>query len=504
MASDLPPEILRLILGKLNLQERIKLRLVCRKWRAVIESLKVDQLSIVDLKFSSRQNWRSFELNTGDYENLLYYQDSPLIPFGELFTNLVWSFGKKKKKLHSLLFNPRNPMFSRVKRLFVCLRAIDGFSFEEYINCQFEQLEELSCYSLSFFSQTCLRLANLRALSMQAVQVSEQKRIELDLPKLEQFTTFSKIQFFRFVHPQSLLRLIAFEDHESILQFTNLQVLRCMRYRNEAAIFANLSQLKELHYENLNQIDFIDLDAIHRTKQNLGRSDLKMLVLGLDFKDYRRLNLSAKRIATAMNEFIADNYANLAPLLILSVFMNAHYNKLASSFDQRILSDFKLKFPNLRSLHVTSIESNVHLFFRFLYDYPNLCRLQLREAFDALTDYQTCYDLLPAYCRWLRELDISSALGLRSGPWSPANTIEPSFLLKFKYLQNFTTNLALTGTISLSMWKALKHLKSQHLVGKLQVRKTKSGLFTHYELRFSDPSRKSIILSYNLLIKFFS
>lgn len=519
MTINFPPEILRLILGNLNLQDRIRLRLVSRQWRAVIESLKVENLSIVDLKFNSRENWLSTELNgTGDDENLLYYQDSPLIPFSELFANLTWSLRilslrERKTKLHSLLFDPRNPMFSRVKRLFVSLRAIDDFSFEEYINCQFEHLEEFSCYSLSFFSTTCLQLANLRVLSMQAIAVNEERGIVLDLPKLEQFTTFSPIQYFGFVHPQSLLHLIVWDDHKTILQFTNLQVLRCMRYENERAIFANLPQLKEMHYHSLEHIDQINLEAIYQTKQRLGRNELKMLVLGLDYPDYRRLNVKAKQIAGMVNEFIGENYAKLYSWNILSSVLNLHYNKLAASFDQRIPSDFKVKFQNLRALHVTSIESEVQLFFRFLANYPHLCRLQLHRAFDSLADYQTCYDLLPVYCRRLRQLDIRSELrvcvcpgicscpGVWSGPGS--STFDPGFLLKFKYLQQLATDLNLAGTIALRMWQALKHLKRQHLVGKVEVRKIKDGLFSNYSIYFSDPNKKSVVVSFDKLVEFF-
>ena len=496
MANDLPPEILRMILRELELKDRIRQRLVCRKWRGVIESLRINHLSIVDSKFAHRYT-QFLDFRLMNFKNLTYYPEMPLIAFDQLFSSIKHSFGMKKKEARSLLFDPKNPMFSGVRRLFVALRTVDNFSFEEFLNCQFEQLEELSFYSLHFFSsRTWLRLANLKVLFMQNVKASENNLIQLDLPKLEQFATFSKIQFFHFLHPQSLRHLTLLEDHESIFQFKNLQVLSCKVYRNTFAIFSNMPQLKEIHYESLELIKNFDPAAIYRAKQGLGRSDLKMVVLGLDFKHYREKSLSVEYINKNFNEFIVTNYSILGPWPILSLFLNAHYGKLTGLFEQGIPSDFKHKFPNLKSVVATKIESDGHLFFKFLKIYPNLCRLHLIETFDEMVDYDKWYGLLPDYCKRLRILIIRSKLGTAD----TANELDLGFLLKFKYLQTFTTTRAMSGQFALSMWHALRYLKSQELVGKILVRKYELSQLFEVTL----PNRKVANTSLKELKKFFN
>ena len=410
--DDLSDEILGLILSRFDLLEKLKLRAVCLRWKFIIESFRIKDVSIVDRYFSRSKFPNNFGTEFVNCQSLIYSNQSFyrwLI--GTIITTVPDSFH----------FVCKHPMFSGLKSMFLSFESINNFSFEKCINPHFPQLEQLSCFRL-ILGKTCLSLANLKVLSLYPFPHGRSVWIRLDLPSMYHLRTDLRLNSFEFVHPQTVTHLLLFDDHESITRFSNLEYLSCYQLNYTVDIFSNLTKLKEIHLEYRENDG--RMAEIYSIKERLGRHDLKMFVHGVDYRTYRdHPTLPVKDALRSLLSMDSSPFPQISTVIYQDLFGG-----------QPIPSDLKSKLSIVRSLSASRIErSSIDSFFSFLNDCPNLFTLDLTETFDERSDRQACYDQLPSHCRFLRELSLNW-LNFRPLP----NNL--NFVLSFGNLQRLKVN----------------------------------------------------------------
>lgn len=454
--NDLPEEVWILIFKNLELLQLLKIRAVCVRWKWIIESLRTKDVSVVDSLFNAREKWNTIGLESINYQSLLYYSKPPL---NKRILTSLFGTAKPEEPTGSLQLVSTHPMFSRLRSMFISLPSISNFRFEEHINPFFGQLEELNCLGLNL-GETFLSLSHLKTLSMHGLRINV-KPVKLELPSLRQFLTSSYLSSFEFTHPQSVTHMLLREDHQSIVQFVNLEYLSCMTYHHESAIFGALTKLKRIHYDNIKEIQTKDFAAVHRTKQNSGRHETKIVILGMDYRRQKSYKISFESLLKIYQS------GKLISSGLMSIIPNIDFDQLIGEFDdQKIPLDFKNCFSNIRSISVRhKIEKDFKLFFGLLDNYPKLYHLQLSSAFDGHKDEQRFYNSLPYYCKYIRRLEINSG--------DQDTSLDLNFVLRFGYLQRFKTNLIVRSNFIRLLFEILKYFEDLELSGGTQIKITK-------------------------------
>lgn len=439
--NRLPEECLILIFKKVDLLQLLKLREVCVTWKAIIESMRIKHVNVVDSQFNRREKWDLLGLELVSYESLLYHSKP----------SLLISLFRAPAPTGSLQLVCKNAMFSRLKSMLISLPSISEFRFENYINPFFRQLEELAFLDLNLgatLEQTCLNLPHLKTLSIHGFRMIA-RPIKLELPSLHQFSTNRTIDFFEFAHPETVTHMFLSEDDESIVQFVNLECLSCCIYNHESVIFSALTKLKRIHYDNTREILFKDFAMVHRDKQNSGRQETKIIIRGVDYQDYRFQRGNKFTFESTWKNYLAGKLITSGPISVVPNSID--FNSLSDELDgQSIPADFKESFSNIRTIRVSrKIEGDVKLFFNLLDHHPNLNHLQLSSAFDGYKDQQRYYDSLPNYSKYVQRLEISSG--------DQEASFDLNFVLRFSYLQRFKYNKMVGSNFVRLLFETLKY-----------------------------------------------
>ena len=75
--NELPEEILIQIFLRFDLLERLQLRSVCLRWKWIVESIKIKEVSVVDSLFNTSGDWYRLGFESLNCQNLIYYSESP-------------------------------------------------------------------------------------------------------------------------------------------------------------------------------------------------------------------------------------------------------------------------------------------------------------------------------------------------------------------------------------------------------------------------------------------
>ena len=487
--NGLPEECWILIFKKVDLLQQLKLRTVCVTWKQIIEGMRTKHVSVVDSQFNRREKWNTIGLEAVNYQYLLYYSKPSL---NQRLVTSLFRTTKLEEPAGSLQLLSKHAMFSRLRSMFLSLPKISNFRFEQYINPFFGQLEELSCLGLNL-EQTCLSLPHLKTLSVHGLRINVQP-IKLMLPELRQFSTSSSISAFEFAHPETVTHMLLNEDHESIVQFVNLECLSCQTYRHEAVIFPALTKLKRIHYDNVREILTKDFAQIHRTKQNSGRHETKIVILSLDYQDYR-LERDKFSFESTLKNYFAGKLITSRPI---SIIPNIDFNTLSDQLNgQSLPADFWDTFSNIRSITVhRKIERDVKLFFILLDKITNLYDLRLSSAFDGHKDEQRCYVSLPFYSKHVRKLEINSR--------EQEVPLDLHFVLKFNYLQRFKTNLMVRSNVVRQLFEKLKYFEELELTGgtRIKIIKTDTFFVPRFLLKINEENSVTF-LNFGRLIAFY-
>ena len=439
--DELPEEILVLIFRRFDLLERLQMRSVCLRWKWIIESIKIREVSVVDSLFNRSQCWDYIGLESLNCQNLIYYSEEPPSLYERLMS-LVWP-----ELTGSLQLLSQHPMFSTLKSLFISFNSIPNFRFEKYINPHFPQLEQFSCMDMNVRT-TCLSLPNLKVLSLFSSHNAFTK-IRLELPNMYKFVTNLSLDLFEFTHPWSVTHLFLSEDDESIVRLSNLEYFSCERLRYEWIIFSKLVKLKEIHLKitGMRKERFAE---IYQAKQALNRYDLKMFVREVDYETLRQ-PFSWLRFKDVIGAYVSGKMRT-SPVIQMNAIIV--YEDLLDAFGGRAIpSELKTSFPSVRTIIASSrARDDVHSFFSLLANYPNFFILELNSAFDGLGYEQACYDSLPSLCKYLRELKVH---------WSYDRTtpINLNFVLGFAFLQKLEINQKVRSNFIQLLFERLKYFR---------------------------------------------
>ena len=159
--SDLPDLPLRKVLRLISLRERIKLRLVCKRWSCLIECVKQPSLGLYGTSYP-RIDLCARPPNESD---LLRVQSDPVL-------NLASIFFKNVDYLYLFAIRKPSNLLAELNHLLY--------------------LQELTIYKL-IFKRLSLKLLNLQAFYLKR---SSFEHLELDAPKLSTFVLWG-LNYFR-------------------------------------------------------------------------------------------------------------------------------------------------------------------------------------------------------------------------------------------------------------------------------------------------------------------
>lgn len=367
---DLPFE---LMLSYLSLQERLKSRVVSRRWRNTIDSIRVEHLC-----FSNNPN--------------RFFLGKNRLITGVFAQNFIGT------TRYSTFFNPFSKTiltdlkFLRLGHLYLNEKSASRFAQKLQ---SFGQLEELSIVHLLNQGKASLEWAlNLQMLSsIQLEDVKGLRKLTLDAPKLK------KVQLLRctltqlhFVHAEPVEKLIidswAYTD---VKKLKNLEYLYCSDDSRAVTptLLANLQQLKELHLGGREH-----LAQFFEEKQEYGRPDVKIYLLGLLLsgpKDPNRFHYYNTF------DYLVENHCRLADEIAFWTSTKSDADLLEYENIQRVpvksAYDLLKRFINLNQL---SIDEPVQDIPRFLDLLKHLdARVELRFL---KHQPQELFDRLPGYC----------------------------------------------------------------------------------------------------------
>lgn len=219
--NRLPPELLSLILTKLELKDKLNCKLVSRSFKFTIDHLvQHDRLIYVSTKFCT--SWFKDEDLSGREDLVICRPDT----------------------LFDQLNNQR--LFYNLRRLVLNFNYYEEES--DLVGClnRMQSLEELNLYHIKQDpTNVQLNLPKLKLLSLEHIY----PRLILNTPMLSIFR--GDIRLYEFVYPNKLKYLYldyASANEVTFAQFTNLEYLMCRHWSDlNANIVRKLSSLKQLH-----------------------------------------------------------------------------------------------------------------------------------------------------------------------------------------------------------------------------------------------------------------
>ena len=377
--DQLPPETLTHVLSCLHVNDLLRCRLVCRKWRSNIEN----NVRISDLMVREQEE---------DREQFFVFTP-----------RLVES---------SHQFVADNPNFSGCQIMQILLRHLKKLSIDR-LNSAFdlEHLANLECLQVQ---ELTLNTPNrLRSTSLKTLAVLRNcgEQLRLDTPNLLMFEFEMGLDRFEFAHPESVSHLAATSFRQEFRQFRNLQIFfigcSCIRgfFSTEipSEILKTFPALRELHCSLINSNVLLDILA---DKNDLKRTKFRFYLRGLPINTINELNGYVDQNGIFLDfdlnsnfHHILENYPDLASPL--PFIRSVNYSSLNRHFNGQFEKGFFHKFINIRRLVVNELIYDERQFVWFVKNCKWL------EEFEVNADLsQSIYDWLPTYRPQINRLTI--------------------------------------------------------------------------------------------------
>lgn len=448
--SNLPLEIYSDIFGRLPINDIFKCRSVSKRFKFIIDNLKLRNLVIAEDEFKFTLNRKWFATNE---------------PIDTLHTILCPSNPAESLKIESQL---RKNLFSSIKQLYIHSNYL-SFKSDDLGNClnHFKRLEILEILNLEINSESKLILPNLKVLNWSV----RGDICVLDTPKLE----LVKIQFLNgmdnieFLYPEKI-KHAEFQEKRNILKkFVNLEHLAIKHLEFiEADFLQHHSKLKQIHFDS-NDVVFFELK---QQKERLKRKDLKIFFLGINFDElpqyssaFNHSELYEKNIKLLAEAYERKRIANVLPFV-----EQINYNTFEDNFKQ-LPKDLIERFVNLELVKVTKKVEDLKKFQNFLKNTSNFSSLKLNNS---SLNAQFYSEQLPACCPSITNLTIKD---------ENIEEIDFDFLFKLDYLISLITNKQLSIEFVYDLFTKLKHFEQiwfSHLEDKVRIVTNESKLLRLY------------------------
>lgn len=467
------------LLTFLEFEDLNKLRLCCKKLRAIVMSFVIKELSIMrnGIKTGSKGLW----FTTNRYIDFRYTIED-------------LAFLRKDLSIN----------FAFLRRL-----RIDKFNDSSlHIINQFTHLHILEIHFNVSIRNQRLQLPSLISLKIKIEETDQSRNIVIDTPALrnlffdeyfylERTNFLNFIERFQFVNPLTVSYLKVNMYLNAYTIFSNLELLECLEcsgLNNRLQTdFKRLSELKIIYY---------DTDAFKRPKEpiredklkdflRIRRKNLNVICNGFKIQDKNDLRRYDKGYLLK-NQLI--NYQNLDDNLgHISVF---DYGSLIETVGYKLPNNLFTKYNNINYLLICrKIENENHLLF-FIRECKNLEKLCLLNT----SLLQTFYDRLPTVSNLL-ELEIENEFSLNF-----------EFIMRMAYLVELNTNMDFKLMINMNL-NNLKKLKEicfdlnreilyicKHGYDNYEIKNNYSLIHLNNNLTFDDLFRElSLIRMYSTL-----
>lgn len=431
--NELPINALSIIIGELPSIDIFRSRIVCRKWKYIID--------------------HNLELQT-----LVIFLNN-VVPYSEqwFFTNhkldLKHSF--RTKNLNFLQSKPVQSIFSKLKRLSIFGELLNAESYDITDLKSFACLEHLELYNLKLKQKNVvIGLPQLRIFSFRRQTLDS--KFKFFCPQLQAFRSCVRDEIF--FQPDRIRYLETNQYHSSILEFVNLEVLKVDSIlRIESNFLNTLRQLKEiLFFSN----DYI-YDELRRQKCNVLCSQVKICFLGIDFEALDKLpraQLNSIIDRHYLNEsnldLYFDNYRSLSDYIpfVKGVQYNSLIKLTSKYFSDAIPRTFFTIFSSISSVFVTSRLDDEKCFVDFLKHLKCLNKLSLMQSELPQTEF---YDQLPAIAGTLNKLEINDREEMIN---------DFKFTFRLPNLTSFSTNQHLSFDDAHRMFKRCRFLSSAYFL----------------------------------------
>ena len=384
----LPPEMLCEVLGKLQVNDLLRCRLVSTRWNRLIQSMRLKSLAI---KPKDRGFWRpyaSFTFQPLENEPIYVSQNVDLFE-AAIFRSLL-------KNLRSLYFDPPFMNYEANPKIFDHLNELIRL-----------EVLEITQIHIQADGEDELVLPNLKALS---IALANEGNLFIDCPRLRKLKINTFLECLDLAHYDSVQELTTDHYTEEISLFINLSHLYIKRLNFQDGlvewsvpknVLTILSKLKELHSYKMATRNIVA--GILASKAELGRSDFNYYHCGVKIERLSELTKYVdpedrhqlfKQSNIANFQIVLDNYSKLTE--IVPWISRVNYGSLLEFFNGRIETGalFK-KFVRIRHLTVNKPVLDRNAFVEFLKKCSLLSELSLintgldQEFFDQLSGYRS-------------------------------------------------------------------------------------------------------------------
>ena len=335
--NDLPVELLEMILDHLPLTQRIRCRLVDKKWRFIVDNLNPKSLVFSTSKLSDIPK-QPFTNKPVKLDNLLIQEN-----FSHCF---------------KMLFNMI--MFKRLEKLYFAKHVTMTSSEVEKCLNYLLRLRELTVGIVNPEPSLCkLSLPSLEVLK---TYVDCLCKLVLDTPNLSRIhlSCSTKLTELTFLCPERIHYLRTYgSPKEDFGQFINLQFLSLIKLPSiETSSLLSLTNLKEINFLSLQELDnreFISknslLDFAERVKKKSKSKNLKInyggFFLNARLSDCQYSRRSYRYVCERKMRAFLENLDNLSDTLpAKGVFFD---NGSFSSLINRLPKRFFRRFVNLKT-----------------------------------------------------------------------------------------------------------------------------------------------------------
>ena len=375
--DQLPSEILTKIFSYLDWETLVNSNCnVCKRWRKIVHENNVKLKTIV----VNEDRTNSFVLQL--------FQTNQIVDYKSVLVVHSISYIEQRASLASVWTN---------------IRKLIIFNCDLDLN-RFESLEHLETHctkviDLKRAPQTVrIDLKKLKILVL-LLELCTCTSYHLDTPELQSLRA-TNIENFEMPHRRALVNLETYVYNDCIKRFKNLRQLTCNRIDiYDGRLLKRLPALEEFQ---VNCIDKGDLNALLREKEELGRSNLKITVKGINIvsKEYPAvlLNNDFEIFSSSNQQLFLENYESLSSSLhfISDFFID---------FDITILPQcIYSKLNNLKSIVVHhAVEDEIS--WTYLLKASRL--IHTIKIFHPIEQYFV--DLIALYCSNLNTLSIQKA-----------------------------------------------------------------------------------------------
>lgn len=429
--DDLPNEMLLEIFLRLPVDQMLLCKQVCKRWFALIDSMIHPSSLVIHDRYYSPILCKWFATNEFVYDHL--YRIS-------------------SRSQEVLKFRAHQPMFDHLKSLYIRCRAIEINS----INClhRLEILELISC-NHKRGKPIEIRLSNLRVLNLEKVK-SSMPELTIDAPKLERFR-YEKTFFGNVIvkHPESIKEFYSFfisYDRTAVwLDFVNLEHLYCKKYLHNEQLLLRLKHLKTFHVNVYSG----NMNYFKMQKAALGLNNPQIYFQGVHLDAlplYSEVPFGWNKFGTRLDadtiEFHGFNHFQFVdqPYCMRMV----DWYLLESYFEEHHFAGAPIelvrRFVRLDELELSGEPRDPEQLASLLRHCKYLPSLKVTASFMSQNFFD---EILSEHCPVIGSLSIQNE-----------NQLNFDFLLKFKDLQNLTTDQLLSTDLVAKMYDRFEYLNT--------------------------------------------